>query len=105
MLNKKHLRLFASIFVLAGILLFVTAPVLSVSAALPILQDDPEQEPPQDLPEQQDPPLDDDPDVIVPETGEQQQTVDASWIIWLVIGIVIIILLVALLARGRGPRI
>lgn len=104
MLNKTQLRLFASIFVLVGLLLFATAPVLSASAALPMLQDDPEQEPPQDLPEQPEPPVDNDPDII-PETGEQQQTVDASWFIWLVIGIVIIILLVALLARGRGPRI
>jgi hypothetical protein len=101
MLNKKHFRLFASILILVGILLFATAPVLSASAALPALQDDP----PQDPPEQPEPPVDDDPDIIIPETGEQQQTVDASWIIWLVIGIVIIILLVALLARGRGPRV
>jgi hypothetical protein len=98
MLTNKHTKLFASILILVGILFFAVSPVMTASAALPAFQTDPGQDPPTD-PVQ--PP---DPVIVIPETGEQQQTVDASWIIWLVIGIVVIILLVALLARDR-PRI
>jgi hypothetical protein len=100
MLNKKHIRIFASIFVLVGLLLFAASPILSVSAAAPVIQEDPPQDPPQDPV----PPPADDP--AIPETGQQQQPVaDTGWLVWLVIGIVVIILLVALLARGRGPRV
>jgi hypothetical protein len=100
MLNKRHTRVLASIFILVGILMFAFAPVMSASAALPVLQEEPPVDPPQDPV----PPPADDPEI--PETGQQQQPVaDTGWLVWLVIGIVVIILLVALLARGREPRI
>jgi hypothetical protein len=100
MLNKKHIRVFALIFVLVGLLLFAASPVLAASAAAPVFQEEPPVEPPVDPV----PPPADDP--AIPETGQQQQpAADTSWLVWLVIGIVIIILLVALLARGREPRV
>jgi hypothetical protein len=100
MLDKKHIRIFASIFVLVGLLLFAASPVLTASAAAPVLQEEPPVDPPTDPV----PPPADDP--AIPETGQQQQPVaDTGWLVWLVIGIVVIILLVALLARGREPRV
>ena len=105
MFAKKHSHMFASILILVGILFFAVSPVMTASAALPAFQTDPGQDPPTDPVQTLPPPVDDDPDIIIPDTGEPEQTtVDASWIIWLVIGIVVIILLVALLARDR-PRI
>ena len=103
MLTNKNTKLFASILILVGILLFAVSPVMTASAAMPAFQTEPGQDPPTD-PVQPPPPVDEDPVIVIPETGEQQQTVDASWIIWLVIGIVVMIMLVALLARDR-PRL
>jgi hypothetical protein len=49
-----------------------------------------------------DPILDPDPDiVIVPETGQQQETTFPSWVIWLVLIIAVIALVAALAGRGR----
>jgi surface polysaccharide O-acyltransferase-like enzyme len=46
------------------------------------------------------PPVDDDPIVIIPETGEQTNIFLDNWFLFAILGIILLVLLVALVARG-----
>ena len=101
-MKKLSLRRFAPFAILAVALLFAAvfaaapAPASGASvndeAGSPRLQTTPEVPVPTA-----------DADIIVPETGPDNDVFISNWLIWVILGIALVVALVALIARAAAP--